>query len=74
MDNFKLELSPFKEQILELNKTLGQMQSMQKGYDLLGKQMETTLESVKNDRAGIDQLKLELEQVNSVLEELDRLG
>jgi hypothetical protein len=29
---------------------------------------------VKNDRAGIDQLKLELEQVNSVLGELDRLG
>ena len=47
---------------------------MQRGYDLLGKQMEQTLEQMKNDRAGIDQLKLELEQVNSVLGELDRLG
>jgi len=44
MENLKLELNPFKDQIKNLNSTLAQLQGMQKGFDQLGKQMDSTIE------------------------------
>lgn len=44
IENVKLELNPFKEQVNTLNKTLNQIKDMKQGYDQLHKLMESTVE------------------------------